>query len=122
MAEQAADRRTELAADRTVLAIERTYATWVRLGLAALASGAGAPKLLAGSLPGWSVRSIGAALVLFSLFAFAAAVWRDLHPGTKQTTSDTPRIPPLVLVGANAALSVVAFVALISIWSASLSG
>src|SRR4051794_39132617 len=33
-----ADRRTELAADRTVLAAERSYAAWMRTGLGALAS------------------------------------------------------------------------------------
>jgi putative membrane protein len=115
MADDAA-RRTELAADRTVLAIERTYATWVRLGLAALASGAGARRLLAGALPDWSVRLIGSALVLFSVFAFAAAVWRELHPGLR-ATPDTPRIPPLVLIGANAVLACVAVLALISVWS-----
>src|SRR5262249_61901303 len=37
---------TELAADRTVFAAERTYAAWVRTGLMALASGIGAKALL----------------------------------------------------------------------------
>ena len=32
-------RRTQLAADRTVLAAELTYAAWMRTGFAALASG-----------------------------------------------------------------------------------
>jgi putative membrane protein len=33
--QDSADRRTQLAADRTVFAAERTYAAWVRTGLAA---------------------------------------------------------------------------------------
>jgi putative membrane protein len=46
--QDSADRRTQLAADRTVFAAEHTYAAWVRTGLAALASGVGAKKLLEG--------------------------------------------------------------------------
>jgi inner membrane protein YidH len=37
--EKSTDRTTVLAADRTIFAAERTYATWVRTGLAALAAG-----------------------------------------------------------------------------------
>jgi inner membrane protein YidH len=36
------NRRTRLAATRTVLAAERTYAAWVRTGLMSLAAGVGA--------------------------------------------------------------------------------
>jgi putative membrane protein len=46
-----ADRQAQLAADRTLFAAERTYAAWVRTGLAALASGVGAKKLLEGVIP-----------------------------------------------------------------------
>jgi putative membrane protein len=48
-----ADRRTQLAADRPVFAAERTYAAWVRTGLAALASGVGAKQLLESVIPEW---------------------------------------------------------------------
>jgi len=44
--EDSAERTTQLAADRTVFAAERTYAAWVRTGLLALASGIGAKALL----------------------------------------------------------------------------
>ena len=59
-------RRTELAADRTVFAAERTYAAWVRTGLVALASVIGARKLLEGVVPGLMIMDTGTALVLFS--------------------------------------------------------
>src|SRR3954464_3688577 len=75
------DRRTTLAADRTVFAAERTYAAWVRTGLLALASGIGAKKLLTGLIPAWLVIVTGTVLVLFSAFCFGAGVWRDLNPG-----------------------------------------
>jgi putative membrane protein len=89
-----ADRRTQLAADRTVFAAERTYAPWVRTGLAALASGVGAKKLLEGVIPEWGIWGVGTVLVLFSAFCFGAAIWRQLFPGPPPPEPDTPKIPP----------------------------
>ena len=71
------DQRNQLAADRTVLSAERTYAAWVQLGLAALAAGIGAKKLLEGVIPEWMIIGTASLLVFFSSFCFAAAVWRS---------------------------------------------
>lgn len=87
---QRPDRRTRLAADRTVFAAERTYAAWVRTGLAALASGVGAKKLLEGVIPAWGVLAVGTVLVLFSSFCFRAAIWRRWFPDRRRL-SPTPR-------------------------------
>jgi putative membrane protein len=114
--EDSADRRTELAADRTVLAAERTYASWVQLGLAALASGIGAKKLLAGLVPEWLIVVVGTLLVLFSAFCFGAAVWRQLDPGVPPPRPDVRRIPAHLLVAVNAFLALVALAALLGIW------
>lgn len=114
--EDSADRRTELAADRTVLAAERTYAAWVQLGLAALASGIGAKKLLEGLVPEWLVIAVGTLLVLFSAFCFAAAVWRQIDPGVPPPRPDVRRIPPHLLMVVNGFLALVALAALLGIW------
>ena len=111
-----ADRRTELAANRTVLAAERTYAAWVRTGLAALASGVGAQALLEEVIPRWLVRPTGSALILFSAFCFAAAVWREYRPGAPPPRPDTKRMPPILLIGINGFLIFVSLVALGGIW------
>ena len=111
-----ADRRTELAADRTVLAAERTYASWVQLGLGSLAAGIGAKKLLAGVVPEWMIVIQGTLLVVFSVFCFGAAVWRQMTPGVPPPEPDVRRIPWAVLVTVNGMLGVVAISALISIW------
>ena len=89
-----ADRRTQLAADRTIFAAERTYSARVWTGLAALASGVGAKKLLEGVLPEWGIWAVGTVLVLFSAFCFGAAIWRQGFPGPPPPQPDTPRIPP----------------------------
>jgi putative membrane protein len=114
--EDSADRRTELAADRTVLAAERTYAAWVQLGLAALASGIGAKKLLEGVVPEWLIIGTGTLLVLFSAFCFGAAVWRQVDPGAPPPRPDIRRLPPAVLMTVNGFLALVAVAALLGIW------
>jgi putative membrane protein len=114
--EDSADRRTELAADRTVLAAERTYASWVQLGLAALASGIGAKKLLAGIVPEWMIIAAGTLLVLFSAFCFGAGVWRQVDRGVPPPNPDVRRIPPYLLMTVNGFLSLVALAALLGIW------
>ena len=114
--EDSADRRTELAADRTVLAAERTYAAWVQLGLAALASGIGAKKLLEDLVPEWLIVSVGTLLVLFSAFCFGAAVWRQVDPGVPPPRPDVRRIPPHLLIVVNGFLALVALAALLGIW------
>jgi inner membrane protein YidH len=88
-----ADRYTQLAADRTVLAGERTCAAWVRTGLAALASGVGAKKLLDRVAPEWGIMTVASVLILFSVFAFGAGVWRETYPGAPPPRPDARRIP-----------------------------
>ena len=114
--EDSADRRTELAADRTVFAAERTYAAWVRTGLVAMASGVGAKPALSGLVPDWLIGATGTVLVLFSVFCFAAAVWRHLYPGPPPPVPDAKRINPALLILLNAFLALVSIAALIGIW------
>ena len=114
--EHSADRRTELAADRTVFAAERTYAAWVRTGLVAMASGIGAKPALGGIIPDWLIGITGSVLVLYSVFCFAAAVWRNLDPGPPPPEPDAKRIPKGVLIVVNTSLALVSVAALIGIW------
>jgi putative membrane protein len=114
--EDSADRRTELASNRTALAAERTYSAWIRTGLFALASGAGAKGVLAGLMPNWIVLADSSALVIFSVFCFCAAVWRMKHSGATRPGPDVPRIDPRILIAMSIFLSVVSTAALWGIW------
>ena len=114
--EASADRRTELAANRTVLAAERTYAAWVRTGLMSLAAGVGAKKTLGGVLPEWVVVLTGSVLVAFAAFCFAAAVWRELYPGTPPPRPDVRRLPRALMFALNGFLTLVALAALLGVW------
>jgi putative membrane protein len=114
--EDSADRRTQLAANRTVFAAERTYAAWVRTGLVALASGVGAKAALGGVIPHWLLMANASMLVLFSVFCFCAAVWRQLNPGPPPPTPDTGRLHPALLITVNGFLALVSLAALVGIW------
>ena len=60
------DPRVRYAADRTVLAAERTYAAWVRSGLVSLVAGVGAKASLGSVLPEWAIMFNATLLVLFA--------------------------------------------------------
>jgi putative membrane protein len=110
------DPRLLYAADRTVLAAERTYAAWVRTGLTALIAGVGAKASLGSVLPEWAILFNATLLVLFSAF-FAAAVWREERPGhDAPRRSDVRRLPRAVLVLVNGGLLLVALGALLGVW------
>jgi putative membrane protein len=114
--ESSADRTTELAADRTILAAERTYAAWVRTGLFALASGMGARALLTGVVPEWIILANSSVLIVFSMFCFGAAIWRQIGPAPRPPRPDVKRIPTAVLAMVNGLLSLVSLAALIGLW------
>jgi putative membrane protein len=116
--ETSADLNTRLAADRNVLAAERTYAAWVRTGLFALASAIGARALLNGVVPDWLVLADASMLIAFSVFCFIAAVWRELNPGAPPPMPRLRAIPRPLLIGVNGFLALVSLAALIGIWVA----
>ena len=114
--ETSADLNTRLAADRNILAAERTYAAWVRTGLFALASGVGAHALLHGVIPSWLVLADATMLIAFSLFCFGAAIWRHLEPGPHPPLPQIRQVPRGVLIAVNAFLALVSLAALVGIW------
>lgn len=111
------DPRVPYAADRTVLAAERTYAAWVRTGLVSLVAGVGAKTSLGSVLPEWAILFNATLLVLFSAFCFGVAVWRELRPGHDlPQRSDVWRLPRLLLLVVNGGLLVVSLGALLGVW------
>ena len=115
--EDSADRTTRLAADRTVLAAERTYAAWTRTALVALASGIGAHALLNGLVAEWLILAQGSVLIAFCIFCLGAAVWRHVYAYRPPPRPDTQLMPLWILVSVNAFLALVAFMALIGLWT-----
>jgi putative membrane protein len=54
--------------------------------------------------------------VLFSVFCFAAAVWRQLYPGPPPPRPDAKRLHPALLFLVNGFLALVSVACLIGIW------
>ena len=97
-----------MALDATVLANERTFQSWIRTGLAALASGLGIAKFFSESMPLWMLLTIASVMIALSIGAFMLASWRynNLHFKMKDLDVDaTPawvvRIISFTLVGCS---------------------
>ena len=65
--------RVELAEDRTLLANERTFAGWLRTGLAAVGIGVGFHALFQRMEPAWVPRAIATLFLLVALAVVVAA-------------------------------------------------
>ena len=65
--------RTDLSEDRTVLANERTFASWLRTGFACAAIGLGFQVLFVQMQPPWAPRAIASLFLLLAIYIFIAA-------------------------------------------------
>lgn len=105
-----------LALDRTALANERTYAAWIRTGLAALVTGLGIARFLVDSVPLWSIRTIAAILLVFSAVAFFLAAWRYEHLHVGMAHLDVKMIPVGMVKLSSLVLIACSLIALASLW------
>ncbi|WP_066763455.1 YidH family protein [Croceicoccus pelagius] len=107
--------RTELAEDRTIMAVERTFAGWIRTSFAAIGIGL-AFKVLFGELdPPWLARAIATIFILLAAFLSIAAERRACRAMERMRSHsvDSPRAPHLRYVAwAVAAGSLVLAVAI----------
>lgn len=103
---------------RTRLANERTYLAWWRTGLAALAVGFGAGKIVPGLSSGakWPFIVLGGLYSLFGIACFAFGYWRDRAVEAAITRGEYVRPNPMAVLALAlfgiviAALSLVAIV------------
>src|SRR4051794_2315710 len=58
----------------------------------------------------------GSVLVAFAAFCFAAAIWRELYPGTSPPRPDVRRLPRALLFELNGFVVLVALAALLGVW------
>ena len=65
--------RSELAEDRTILANERTFASWMRTSLACIAIGVGFKGLFPTMQPPWVPRAIATAFLCLAVLIIIAA-------------------------------------------------
>lgn len=68
-----AEHRTNWAEDRTILANERTFAGWMRTGMASVALAVGLRAVFGQFDPTWLAKSVATIFIVLSLFIFWAA-------------------------------------------------
>jgi len=105
-----------LAIDRTILANERTYAAWIRTGMAALVSGLAVEKFMLEAIPLWGIHAIAVILIVSSAAAFFLAAWRYRHLHVRLEDVDVSMVPLSVVRALSFALALCAFVALVGLW------
>ena len=110
-AEGLAEIRTDFAEDRTVLANERTFASWLRTGFGGIAIGLGFHALFGHIQPLWLPRAIATAFLVVAIIVFLAAerractVIRRLHTHQVETVKiGVVRLITIVTVAATVAL------------------
>ncbi len=106
-----ARKRTDFAEDRTVLANERTFASWLRTGFAGIGIGLGFHALFGRIEPLWLPRAVATAFLIIAIIIFAAAerratvVIRRLHTHEVETVKiGVVRLIIFVTVAATLAL------------------
>lgn len=65
--------RTDFAEDRTILAHERSFAGWMRTGMAAVGIGLGFNALFRSLQPDWVAKAIATAFLLVAIYIFLSA-------------------------------------------------
>jgi putative membrane protein len=68
-----AQNRTEWAEDRTILANERTFAGWMRTGMAAVALAIGLRAVFGAFEPTWLAKLVASIFIVLAVFIFWAA-------------------------------------------------
>jgi len=108
--------RDDLSKDRTVLANERTYAAWIRTGLAALVTGLGIAKFTFDILPIFTIRIVAALLIGFSASIFLLAAWRYSHLHVRMENLDVDTLPLFAVRALSLVLAACSMISLASLW------
>ena len=105
--------KTDLAEDRTVLANERTFASWLRTGFAAIGIGLAFNALFTRMEPSWAPKLIATAFLLIAVVIFVAAerracaVMERLH-AHHVTAMGAPRVRLISYLASAATIALLA--------------
>ena len=110
------DASLELAAERTVLACERTYSAWVRTGLSAVGAAVGLHAVLKSHVPDLLLRLSGTGLLLFGALCFVAGQARS-RVRAPVLRSTREMLDPRIVTAMNLLLFLGMVAAAASLWS-----
>lgn len=109
--------QVRLAEDRTVLAAERTYASWLRTGLSFLTVGLAAQRFLREEMPGSPLFVLSFTLIFCAVTCFAAAGWRDIDTRRRLGRTKVRLLPKLLALGLPAGLCVMSAISAAYLWT-----
>lgn len=84
-----AERRTKWAEDRTILANERTFAGWMRTGMACVALALGLKAVFGDFEPTWLPKATASGFCLIGIFIFYAARRKAVTTSTRMNDHDS---------------------------------
>lgn len=87
--DRSGDARTQWAEDRTVLANERTFAAWMRTGMACIGVALGLRVVFSATDYPIVAKAVAELFVLSAIFIFWTAVRRSRATHTRMTAHDT---------------------------------
>lgn len=99
-----------------ILANERTYAAWVRTGLAAFVTGLGVEKFLGGVIPDPFIRITAIVMFFCSILFFTLSLWRFKHVAGHLASEKVYGAPLPILAVITLMLVIVVMLSLFGIW------
>lgn len=93
-ADDQAKRRTKWAEDRTVLANERTFASWMGTGLGAIGVAIGLKAVFGAFEPTWVAKAVASLFLLASILIFWSAR-RQAHKTLKRLSENDAEAQPV---------------------------
>ncbi|GAA4760584.1 hypothetical protein GCM10023219_00310 [Stakelama sediminis] len=108
---------TQLAEDRTILALERTFAGWLRTGMASLGIGIGFLALFQELHPNWLPRALATLFILLGIFIFWSAERRASEAIERLHTHSIQRVSRRYLRAIALSVSIGAVILIAGLWS-----
>ena len=115
-ADESAESRLDFAEDRTVLAHERSFASWVRTGLAAIGIGLGFRALFHTLEPDWVPKAIASSFMLVAIIIFVLATRRAMAVRQRLEPHRASALQPVRLRVLATALVITTSALLAAIW------
>jgi putative membrane protein len=115
---EAGETRVELAEDRTLLANERTFAGWMRTGLATVGIGVGFHALFLHMQPPWVPKAIATLFLLVGVGVVVAAERRACTVRERLSTHVVESARPMNLKVITAAMAAGTVALIAAIWLA----
>ena len=110
------EQRTKWAEDRTILANERTFASWMRTGMACIGVALGLKAVFSATNHPLIAKGVAELFVLTAVFIFASAARRSYQAQKRISDHDTSAISHKTMVITSCAMALGAVATGVILW------